>query len=202
MSNTLQRPDYAIIADWIRPDSHVLDLGCGNGTLLSWLKKNKGVRGYGIEINDDYITESLKNDINVIHMDLNEGLSEFDDNSFDYVVLSLTLQAMDRPDHIISEMMRVATEGIVTFPNFGHLRARLQLALGHMPKTRTLPHEWYDTPNTHLCTLKDFEDLCRKLNLEVLDRRAVDQEHKTSLGLRLLPNLLGKIALYRFQKRR
>ena len=202
MSDTLQRPDYAIIADWIRPDSHVLDLGCGNGTLLSFLKRTKNVRGYGIEINDDHITECLKNNINVIHMDLNEGLSEFDDNSFDYVVLSLTLQAMRRPDRIISEMMRVATEGIVTFPNFGYIKSRLQLALGRMPKTRTLPHEWSGTPNIHVCTLKDFEDLCRKLQLEVLDRRAVDHAHKTSLGLRLLPNLLGKIALYRFQKRR
>lgn len=200
MTNELKRPDYAIIADWIRPGSHVLDLGCGNGTLLAYLKRNKAARGYGIEINDDHITECIRRDINVIHMDLNEGLSEFDDDSFDYVILSLTLQAMQRPDLILQEMMRVSTEGIVTFPNFGYLRSRLQLALGRMPKTRTLPHEWYDTPNIHLCTLKDFEDLCRQLNLEVLERRAVDRAHKTSLGLRLFPNLLGKIALYRFKK--
>ena len=201
MSETLQRPDYAIIADWIRPDSHVLDLGCGDGTLLAYLKRNKAARGYGIEIDDDDIAECIRSDINVIHMDLNEGLSEFDDDSFDYVILSLTLQAMQRPDLILQEMMRVATEGIVTFPNFGHLRSRIQLARGRMPKTRTLPYEWYNTPNTHLCTIKDFEYLCKELGFEVLDRRAVDYEHKTSLGLRLLPNLLGKIALYRFKRR-
>ena len=201
MSETLQRPDYTIIADWIRPDSHVLDLGCGDGTLLAYLKRNKDVRGYGIEIDDDDITECIRSNINVIHMDLNEGLSEFDNDSFDYVILSLTLQAMRRPDLILQEMMRVGTEGIVTFPNFGYLKSRVQLALGRMPKTRTLPHEWYSTPNTHLCTIKDFEDLCKKLGFVVLDRRAVDQAHKTSLGLKLLPNLLGKIALYRFKKR-
>ena len=202
MGIELKRPDLSIIADWIRPGSRVLDLGCGDGTLLAWLAETKQASGYGIEIDDDDITECIRNGINVIHMDLNEGLSEFDDDSFDYVVLSLTLQAMRRPDRILREMMRVGTEGIVTFPNFGHWRARVQLALaGRMPVTRSLPNEWYDTPNIHLCTIRDFEDLCRMSRLRVLERRAVDHVHKSGLGLRLFPNLLGEIALYRFRKK-
>ena len=202
MGVELKRPDLSIIADWIRPGSRVLDLGCGDGTLLAWLAETKQASGYGIEIDDDDITECIRNGINVIHMDLNEGLSEFDDDSFDYVVLSLTLQAMRRPDRILREMMRVGTEGIVTFPNFGHWRARVQLALaGRMPVTRSLPNEWYDTPNIHLCTIRDFEDLCRMSRLRVLERRAVDHVHKSGLGLRLFPNLLGEIALYRFRKK-
>ena len=168
MNNNI-RPDYAIIADWIRPGSRVLDLGCGDGTLLGYLAREKQVAGYGIEIDDHHIPECIRAGINVIQMDLDEGLSEFDDDSFDYVVLSLTLQAMRFPDRILKEMMRVGAEGIVTFPNFGHWLARLQLGFGgRMPNTRALPSEWYDTPNIHLCTLQDFEALCRKLDIHVL----------------------------------
>jgi len=201
MNGELTRPDFAIIADWIEPGSRVLDLGCGDGTLLSYLGYNKNVNGYGIEIDDEDITRCIRAGVNVIHMDLNEGLSEFDEDSFDYVVLSLTLQAIRRPDLLLSEMMRVGSEGIVTFPNFGNWRARLQLAFGgKMPVTRTLPNEWYNTPNIHLCTIRDFEQLCEKLGFEILERRAVDHVHKTGLGLRLLPNLLGQVALYRFRR--
>jgi len=201
MNGELTRPDFAIIADWIEPGSRVLDLGCGDGTLLSYLSFNKNVNGYGIEIDDEDITRSIRAGVNVIHMDLNEGLSEFDEDSFDYVVLSLTLQAIRRPDLLLSEMMRVGSEGIVTFPNFGNWRARLQLAFGgKMPVTKTLPNEWYNTPNIHLCTIKDFEQLCRTLGFEILERRAVDQLHKTGLGLSLFPNLLGQVALYRFRR--
>lgn len=201
MTVQLDRTDFAIIADWIKPGTNVLDLGCGDGTLLAYLQQHKQVRGYGIEIDDDDIAASVKNGINVIHMDLNEGLSEFDKDSFDYVVLSLTLQAMQCPDLILKEMMRVGTEGIVTFPNFGYWKGRLQLALGgRMPVTRSLPNKWYDTPNIHLCTIKDFEDLCRQLGLRILDSRAVDHDHESSLGLSLFPKLLGQIALYRFKR--
>ncbi|MDH5648913.1 MAG: methionine biosynthesis protein MetW [Gammaproteobacteria bacterium] len=195
------RPDYAIIADWIQPKSRVLDLGCGDGTLLSHLAKNKKVSGYGIELDDHNITQCIRSNINVIQSDLDRGLSEFDEDSFDYVVLSLTLQAMHRPDLLLQEMMRVGTEGIVTFPNFGHWRSRFYLGvLGRMPVSRTLPNEWYDTPNIHLCTIRDFEELCYKLGYRILERRAVDHVHKSSLGLRLFPNLLGQIALYRFRR--
>jgi methionine biosynthesis protein MetW len=196
------RPDYAIIADWIRPGSRVLDLGCGDGTLLSFLAKSKNVSGYGIEISDERIPQSIRKGVNVIQMDLDQGLSEFDDNSFDHVVLSLTLQATHHPHRLLQEMTRVGREGIVTFPNFGHWRCRMQLTLkGRMPVSQTLPNEWYDTPNIHLCTLKDFEGLCRYLDISILEYHAVDHEHQTSLGLRLWPNLLGEIALYRFRRR-
>ena len=201
MSNQLERADFSIIADWVKPGSSVIDLGCGDGTLLAHLKQQKQVRGYGIEIEDDDIIASIKNGINVIQMDLNEGLSEFDDHSFDYVILSLTLQALQHPDLLLKEMLRVGTEGIVTFPNFGNWKGRLQLALGgRMPVTKTLPNTWYDTPNMHLCTIKDFERLCKQLGFKILERRAVDQNHESGLGLRLFPNLLAQIALYRFRR--
>lgn len=201
MSNQLQRADFSIIADWVKPGSSVIDLGCGDGTLLAHLKQEKQVRGYGIEIEDDDIVASIENGINVIQMDLNKGLSEFDDHSFDYVILSLTLQALKHPDLLLKEMLRVGTEGIVTFPNFGNWKGRLQLALGgRMPVTKTLPNTWYDTPNMHLCTIKDFERLCKQFGFKILERRAVDQNHKSGLGLKLFPNLLAQIALYRFRR--
>lgn len=199
--NQITRPDLAIISDWIKPGSHVLDLGCGDGTLLANLKTQKNVTGYGLEINDDYIAKCIHAGINVIHMNLNEGLSEFDNDSFDNVILSMTLQAMRRPDILLQEMLRVGTEGIVAFPNFGNWNARMQLMFkGRMPVTRCLPDEWYNTPNIHLCTIKDFETLCKTLGFKILQRQAVDHVHRTSLGLRLFPNLLGKIVLYRFRK--
>lgn len=195
------RPDLAIIAEWIRPDSRVLDLGCGDGALMAHLARTRNVSGYGIEIDDDNIVRCIRAGTNVIQMDLDQGLAEFDDDSFDYVVLSLTLQAVRHPAQLLVEMLRVGTEGIVTFPNFGHWSARMQIGLlGRMPVSHALPNEWYDTPNIHLCSLKDFENLCRKLGFDILERRAVDHGHKSSLGLRLMPNLLGEVALYRFRR--
>ena len=202
MTTALQRPDLAIVADWIKPESRVLDLGCGDGSLMQHLQNTKQVNGYGVDIADSDITQCIQSGINVIQMDLNEGLSEFDDNSFDHVVLTLTLQSMHRPDLLLKEMMRVGTEGIVTFPNFGHWKSRLNLALGgRMPLTRSLPNEWYDTPNIHLCTISDFEQLCHKLGFTIMERQAVDHSHKSRLRVKLLPNLLGEIALYRFQRK-
>lgn len=201
MTLLADRPDLSIIAEWIRPGTRVLDLGCGDGELLGHLARHKQVSGYGVEIDDEHIPECIRNGVNVIQMNLDQGLSEFDDDSFDYVVLSLTLQAMRYPRRLLEEMLRVGREGIVTFPNFGHWSARVQLALrGRMPVTRALPAEWYDTPNIHLCTIRDFEDLCAQMGIHVLEKRAVDHRHKTSLGLRLLPNLLGEIAMYRFRR--
>lgn len=197
------RPDYAIIADWIRAGSRVLDLGCGDGTLLAYLAREKNVTGYGLEIDDKFIPLCIRRGVNVIQTDLDEGLSEFDADSFDHVVLSLTLQSVKYPDRLLREMLRVGREGIVTFPNFGHWSCRFQLGLrGRMPVSRTLPNEWFNTPNIHLCTLKDFENLCRKQNIDILEFHAVDHAHKTSMGLKLLPNLLGEIALYRFRRKK
>jgi methionine biosynthesis protein MetW len=196
------RYDLQIIRDWIKPNSRVLDLGCGNGELLQQLAKHNGVTGYGVELADLHVTDCIRAGINVIQGDLDLGLSEFDDDSFDYVILSMTLQASRYPDQLIREMLRVGNQGIVTFPNFGHYTTRLQLALrGRMPVTRTLPLEWYNTTNIHLCTFTDFESLCAKFGIEIIERRALTHTNKTSLGLRLLPNLLGEIALYRFRRK-
>jgi methionine biosynthesis protein MetW len=196
------RPDLEIISQWIKPGSRVLDLGCGDGTLLDYLKRERNVDGYGLEIDPDNIVACIQRGVSVIQSDLDAGLSDyFDDNSFDYVVMTQTLQAMHYPSRLLNEMLRVGREGIVTFPNFGHWQTRLQIALGgHMPVSRALPNEWYDTPNIHLCTLKDFEELCRRLDIAILQRNVVDTAHRSNLGMKLLPNLLGEIALYRFQR--
>lgn len=199
---SLSRFDFQVICDWIRPNSRVLDLGCGNGELLSELSLNQGVSGYGIEIDDKNISQCIRAGINVIQRDLDLGLSDFDEDSFDYVILSMTLQASNYPHRLLGEMLRVGAEGIVTFPNFGNIKSRVQLGLGgRMPVNRTLPLEWYNTPNIHLCTLKDFEELCDKLDIEIIERRAVSQNNKTGPGLKLFPNLFGEIALYRFRKK-
>ncbi|MHB8253773.1 MAG: methionine biosynthesis protein MetW [Acidiferrobacter sp.] len=198
---TPSRIDFRIIADWIRPQSRVLDLGCGDGSLLDYLARSKGVSGYGLEIDDAHVSECIKRGVNVIQTDLDAGLSEFDERSFDFVILSLTLQAVKYPDRLLREMLRVGTEGIVTFPNFGHWRTRWQLGLlGRMPVSPALPHEWYNTPNIHLCTLRDFAKLCRDEGIEVLEFQVVDHAHRQRFGLRLFPNMLGEIALYRFRR--
>lgn len=196
------RPDLAIISEWIQPGSRVLDLGCGDGTLLDHLKRTRDVDGYGLEIDPNNIVSCIQRGVNVIQSDLDAGLTDyFDDDSFDYVVMTQTIQAVHYPSRLLSEMLRVGREGIVTFPNFGHWSSRVQLALGgRMPQSPALPNEWYDTPNIHLCTLKDFEALCHRLDIDILQRNVVDTEHRSSLGMRLLPNLLGEIALYRFRR--
>lgn len=196
------RTDLQSISDWIQADSRVLDLGCGDGTLLCHLKETRNVSGYGLEIDNANIALCVANGVNAIQSDLNQGLSDFDADSFDYVVMTQALQVVRYPDKLLVEMLRVGREGIVTFPNFGHWRSRLQLVFGgHMPVTRTLPSEWYNTDNIHLCTLTDFEDLCTKLGIEILQRTVVDRAHRSSPGMSLLPNLLGEIAIYRFRKK-
>lgn len=198
------RPDLEIISEWIAPQSRVLDLGCGDGALLSYLNATREVTGYGLELDEDKIQKCIEGKVNVIQSDLDAGLADFfDADSFDYVILSLTLQAVRYPSLLLDEMLHVGSEGIVSFPNFGHWRNRLQIALGgRMPVSRNLPNDWYNTPNIHLCTLKDFENLCAKKDIVILQRSVVDQAHRTSLGMKLLPNLLGEIALYRFRRGR
>lgn len=196
------RPDLAIISKWIEPGSRVLDLGCGDGTLLDHLKRERNVDGYGLEIDPNNIVACIQRGVSVIQSDLDAGLTDyFDDNSFDYVVMTQTLQAMNYPSRLLREMLRVGRQGIVTFPNFGHWQSRMQLALGgHMPISRALPNQWYDTPNIHLCTLKDFEQLCRELDITILQRNVVDTAHRSNIAMTLFPNLLGELALYRFQR--
>jgi len=196
---TTLRPELRTIADWIAPGSRVLDLGCGEGTLLAHLRRERQVDGYGLEIDPAKIVRAIDNGINVIQSDLDVGLSEFEDASFDYVVMTQTLQAVHYPDRLLEDMLRVGREGVITFPNFGHWRCRLQLLGGHMPVTASLPHTWYNTPNIHLCTLRDFEELCAEKGFAVLERTVVDQAHRSTLAMRLLPNLMGEVALYRLR---
>ncbi len=198
---TVLRPELRTIADWITAGSRVLDLGCGDGTLLAYLRDNRQVSGYGLEIDQAKIVQAIAKGVNVIQTDLDAGLTEFESNSFDYVVMSQTLQAVHYPERLLEEMLRVGREGIITFPNFGHWRCRLQLLSGRMPVTPSLPNTWYNTPNIHLCTLRDFEALCAKKAFHILERTVVDRAHRTSLPMRLLPNLMGEVALYRFQRR-
>ncbi|HHJ35559.1 MAG TPA: methionine biosynthesis protein MetW [Gammaproteobacteria bacterium] len=195
------RADLAIIAQWIKADTKVLDLGCGDGTLLAFLRDNRNVLGYGLEINAFNIEDCVAKNINVIQADLNDGLKAyFADDSFDCVIMSQTLQATEQPNLLIEEMLRVGGEGIVTFPNMAHWRARLQLAVkGIMPVTKNLPNQWFNTPNVHLCTLNDFEELCVNHGIDILQRTVVDHSHRQANVLtKWFPNLLGEIAIYRF----
>ena len=190
------RPDFAAIAAWIPQGASVLDLGCGDGSLLRYLKETRHVRGYGVEISDENIVACIRNGVNVIQGDLESGLSGFESNAFDYVLLSQTLQATRHTEALVQEMLRVGREGIVSFPNFGHWKARLQVLRGHMPVSDELPYQWYDTPNVHLCTLHDFENFCADLHVQILDRRVMAGGGE----VKLLPNLLGSMAVYRFKR--
>lgn len=199
--SSLSRYDHKMISDWVAKDSRVIDLGCGNGALLKHLQSEKNVNGYGVELNPDMIAQCIDNGINVIQFNLDKGLGHFDTNSFDTVILSLTLQAMRNPKQLLQEMMRVGKQGIVTFPNFAHWRNRLQIAVGgKMPESEQLPYKWFDTPNIHLCTIRDFHALCKELGFEIDSSVAVRGDGEQTLGLKALPNLFGEIALCRFSK--
>jgi len=187
------RPDFAAIARWVSQRARVLDLGCGDGALLKYLWEAREAPGYGVEIDDAEVVACVKNDINVLQLDLESGLSLFRDGSFDTVILSETLQTIHRIEQLMREMLRVGREAIVSFPNFGHWSARMQVLLGRMPVSAELPFEWYDTPNVHLCTTLDFEDLCRRLGIRIRERVALHQGRQVSF----LPNLLGSLAVYR-----
>lgn len=191
------RTDLELIAGWIAPGAHVLDLGCGDGALLAHLRDAKGCRGYGVDIADDNVLAAVRNRVNVIQADLESGLRMFDDDQFDMVVLSQTLQAMRHAEDILREMARVGREGIVSFPNFGHWRHAVSLLAGRMPVTPQIPYQWYDTPNIHLCTLKDFEILAAKLGLRITARAVLANGRQVTV----LPSLRATLAAYRFETR-
>ena len=192
------RADLEIIQDWIAPGSRVLDLGCGDGALLEHLRDHKQVGGYGLEIDAEKIARCIERGVNVIEQNLDEGLGNFADNSFDVVVMTQSLQALKYPDRVLAEMLRVGKTCIITFPNFGHWRCRWYLASkGRMPVSEFLPYTWYNTPNIHFCTFEDFEALCREREARVINRLAVDQQHRHGWASKIWPNLLGEIGIYR-----
>jgi methionine biosynthesis protein MetW len=189
------RQDFAIISNWVSFGSKVLDLGCGDGELLQFLRLSLEVKGYGVEKDDANWLACMENGSNVIQMDLEDGLSGFEDQSFDTVILSQTLQAMHNTEEIVQEMLRVGREVIVTFPNFGYWRNRLQISNGRMPVSKTLPYQWYDTPNVHLCTINDFDQFCKNHKISILERCVITN----SQTVHFMPNLLGNLAMYRLK---
>ena len=194
----MSRPDFAAIATLVKAGAKVLDLGCGDGSLLRYLRDTRDIHGYGVEISDENVQACFNNGINVIQNDLESGLSSFGSGSFDYVILSQTLQAMRHTENLIKEMMRVSKEGIVSFPNFGYWKNRLQVLSGYMPVSEVLPYQWFDTPNIHLCTLGDFERFCRQHGANILERRIMNGDHQISFA----PNLFGMLAFYRFERQK
>lgn len=190
------RADLARIADWIAPGSHVLDLGCGDGALLAYLQSTKGCRGYGVEINDEQLLACMRKGVDVIQQDIEAGLGMFHAPSFDVVVLSMAIQMTHQTERVLREMSEVGREGIVSLPNFGHWTHAWSLLRGHMPVSRELPFEWFDTPNLHMSTVRDFEDFLRRLGL-VITGRVFLRDGKPAGWL---PALRSTQAIYRFRR--
>jgi len=195
------RPDLELIQQWVEPGSRVLDLGCGDGSLLAYLKANKQVSDIGLEIDEANIEKCLAKGVNVIQQDLNRGLGNFQTQSFDTVLLTHTLQAVRYPDVLVEEMLRIGRKCIVTFPNFGNWRSRFYLTFkGRMPVSEYMPYQWYDTPNIHFCTVRDFDAFCQERKIHVLTRTVVDYKHRDSWLIQRMPNLLSDIAIYHFSR--
>ncbi|MGH1427491.1 MAG: methionine biosynthesis protein MetW [Arenicella sp.] len=196
------RQDFKIISDWISSNAQVLDLGCADGSLMRHLQDTKNIHGYGLEREAKNIAKCIDNNINVIQMNLNDGLPSFEDKTFDYVVLSLTLQSIKHATDLVDEMLRVGEEAIVSFPNFGHWSIRLQLALGgKMPVSKRLPYKWHDTPNIRLSTVHDFEEFCDNRNIQILESRVLNNDYKTTFIQQCFPNLFGSIAMFRLSRK-
>ena len=196
------RIDLKALEPWVKENSRVLDLGCGDGSLLQRLTANKQVTGYGLENDPQQIQTCVGRGINVIEKSLDRELDDFEDNSFDTVIMTFALQVMKHPDIILAEMLRVGKECIVTFPNFGNLQARFSLLFsGKMPVTKNLPYSWYDTPNIHFCTVADFEQLCREKGYQVLNRNMLSANSVNSLFKNLWPNLFAETAVYHLTRK-
>lgn len=183
----------------VQPESRVLDLGCGDGALLNNLIRKKSVKGFGVEISREGIAACIARGLPVYQGDIDQGLSDHGDQSFDYVILSHTLQAIHRPRFVLEEMLRVGRKIIVSFPNFGHWRVRALLGFGgRMPRSKLLPYAWHDTPNIHLCTVLDFQDLCRDMEIQILDQHFVAESGNRTTGVAgdYFVNLLSALAIF------
>jgi methionine biosynthesis protein MetW len=190
------RPDFRAIARWVEPRATVLDLGCGDGSLLSTLTEELEVSGYGIEINDAGVLAATKNGVNVIQQNLEDGLRLFEDASFDFAILSQTLQTIHQTAAILRETVRVGKECIVSFPNFGYWVHRLSVLQGRMPVSKSLPYQWHNTPNVRVLTIKDFEALAPEVGIEILDRVVLHGGQAVRWGV----NWRGSLAVYRVKK--
>jgi methionine biosynthesis protein MetW len=195
------RLDLKVVEQWVTRGARVLDLGCGDGKLLQHLVDTQGVDGMGLEIDAENITTAVAAGLNIVEQDMDRGLANFRDKSFDSVILAHALQAVHNPHLVIEEMTRIGKECVVTFPNFGHWRCRLDLATrGRMPVSRFMPYTWYDTPNIHFCTVRDFEALCHDCGVRILDRSVVTHTRSYSWLANRWPNMFASTAIYRISK--
>ncbi|MEM7691686.1 MAG: methionine biosynthesis protein MetW [Pseudomonadota bacterium] len=195
------RQDLTNILGWVPDESRVLDLGCGDGEFLELLQRERSANCTGIEIDAQAISEAISRGLSIVEQDLDAGLDNFADGSFDIVVMAHALQAVHFPDQVLEEMLRIGRECVVTFPNFGHWRARLHLATrGRMPVSKFMPYTWYDTPNIHFCTVRDFETLCRTRGIRVLARDMIGGETRSTFLARRWPNLFATTAIYHISR--
>ena len=188
-----ERPDFHVIGEIIQPGSKVLDLGCGEGELLAWLVENKNILARGVEISSAQVRKAIARGVSVYQGDIDEGLADYPDKAFDYVILSQTLQETRAPLQVLREMLRVGRQAIISFPNFGHWSVRLaMLFTGQAPKTKLFPYDWYNSPNIHFLSINDFEDLCRKNGFKIQRRYFLAGSYKVGM----LPNLIGRTAVF------
>jgi methionine biosynthesis protein MetW len=191
--NLTRRPDFYVIGEIIPPGSRVLDLGCGEGELLAWLAENKNVLARGVEISAPQVRKAIARGVSAYQGDIDEGLADYPDKAFDYVILSQTLQETRSPLHVLREMLRVGRRAIVSFPNFGHWKVRAaMLFTGQAPKTELFPYDWYNSPNIHFLSINDFEDLCREHGFPIEKRYFL----AGSTRITVMPNLLGQTAVF------
>ena len=197
------RPDLALIAEMVAPGSRVLDIGCSDGALLEHLARQRGVTARGMELSQKNVNACVARGLSVIQGDADTDLAEYPAGAFDYAILSLTLQATRDPRRVLEQMVRIGRHAIVSFPNFGHWRVRLHLLLhGTMPVTEALSEPWYETPNIHLCTVKDFIALTRACDIGIEEALVLnDRQHRARLNTPRLANLLGEKAIFRLKKR-
>jgi methionine biosynthesis protein MetW len=192
---TKVRADFSAIANWVKPNSSLLDLGCGDGDFLEFIRAQKNVQTYGVEISDISVLACVEKGLDVIQQDLESGLALFENQSFDMVVLSQTLQTIHETESILNEIVRVGKECVISFPNFAHWSHRIDILLGRMPVSKSLPFDWYNTPNVRVLTIADFEALASKIGLKIIDRVILHEGKEISWGV----NLFGSLAIYRVQ---
>ena len=197
MTNTLGRPDFDAIASWVQPGESVLDLGCGDGALLKLLQRERGARCWGVEIDPANVLAAIANGVNVLQGNLEEGLAGFEDGGFDHVVLSRTLQTVRHTQGILTEMLRVGREAVVSFPNFAYWKNRMAVMAGRMPVSEDLPYQWFNTPNMRFFTIDDFEALCVDMGIAVRERMVLDDKGRQITEEQ---NFLGSLAVYRIKR--